>query len=103
MTRMAEVIEEGNFGAVMTEDVNTHGYYLVCWESATYTVQEDTDEWAIGELVCDGTCYLNPVGRARNWYTPGDDRVTVQVQHAVAADILLEKPSASVKLPSTCN
>jgi hypothetical protein len=42
MTRMAEVIEQGNFGVVMTEDINTHGYYLVHWASA--------DEWAIGEL-----------------------------------------------------
>jgi hypothetical protein len=103
LTRMAKVIEEGNFGAVMTEDTNnTHGYYLVCWEPETYAAQEDTDEWAIGELVCDGT-YLNPVGRARNWYIPGDGHVTVRVQHTVAADILLEKPSASVKLPSNCN
>jgi hypothetical protein len=53
----------------MTEDDNTHGYYLVCWVSETYAAKEDTDEWAIGELVCDGT-YFNPVGRARNWYTP---------------------------------
>ncbi len=33
MTRMAEAIEEGNFGAVMMEDDNSHGYYLVHWVS----------------------------------------------------------------------
>ncbi len=67
MTRMADEIEEGHYGAVMTEDKNTHGYYAS---------QEDTDEWMIGELICDGT-YLNPVGRARNWYTPGNEQVTI--------------------------
>jgi hypothetical protein len=102
MTRMAEEIEDGKYGAVMTEDDNTHGYYLVRWASETYAAQEDTDEWASGELVCDAA-YLNPVGRARNWYTPGDDRVTIRVQHVVAAALVLEEPSDAVKLPSTCN
>jgi hypothetical protein len=102
MARMAEDIEEGEYGAVMTEDNNTHGYYLVRWASETYAAQEDTDEWAIGELVVDAT-YLNPVGRARNWYTPGDDRVTIRVQHVVAAALVLEQPSDEVKLPSNCN
>jgi hypothetical protein len=102
MARMAEYIEEGEYGAVMTEDINAHGYYLVRWASETYAAQEDTDEWAIGELVVDAT-YLNPVGRARNWYTPGDDRVTIRVQHVVAAALVLEQPSDEVKLPSNCN
>ena len=43
MTRMAEAIEEGNFGAVMTEDKNTHGCYLVCWVAEPYALQEETD------------------------------------------------------------
>ena len=102
MTRMAEAIEEGNVGAVMTEDENTHGYYLVRWVSEPYTSQEETDEWTIGELVCDGS-YLNPVGRARNWYTADNDVVTIRVQHVVAACLDLQKPSDEVKLPSTCN
>ncbi len=49
MTRMAEDIEEGEYGAVMTEDNQTHGCYLVRWASETYATQEDTDEWAIGD------------------------------------------------------
>jgi hypothetical protein len=102
MTRMAEAIEEGNSGAVITEDDDTHGYYLICWTSKPYAAQEDTDDWAIGELVCDGT-YLNPVGGARNWYTPDNKRVTIRVQHVVAAYLELVKPSKTVKLPSSCN
>jgi hypothetical protein len=102
MTRMAETIKEKNYGAVMTEDDNTNGYYLVRWASEPYASQEVTDEWAIGELVCDGT-YLNPVGRARNWYTQGEDSVTLRVQHVVAANLQLEKPSDQVRLPSACN
>jgi hypothetical protein len=99
---MAEEIEDGKYGAVMTQDNITHGYYLVRWASETYAAQEDTDEWASGELVCDAA-YLNPVGRARNWYTPGDDRETIRVQHVVAANLELVEPSDAVKLPSTCN
>jgi hypothetical protein len=60
------------------------------------------DEWTIGELVCDGT-YLNPVGSARNWYTQGEESVTIQVQHFVAANLELLKPSDQVRLPSACN
>jgi hypothetical protein len=99
---MAETIKEQNYGAVMTEDDNTNGYYLVRWASEPYASQEVTDEWAIGELVCDGT-YLNPVGRARNWYTQGEDSVTLRVQHVVAANLQLEKPSDQVRLRSACN
>jgi hypothetical protein len=102
VTQMAEAIQEGSYGAVMTEDEDTHGYYIVRWASVPFASQEDTDEWMIGELICDAT-YHNPVGRARNWYTAGDDCVTIRVQHVVAADLELQKPSNQIKLPSTCN
>jgi hypothetical protein len=92
MTKMAETIKEGNYGAVITEDNNTHGYYVVHWASELFASQEDTDKSTVGELVCDGTC-LNPVGRARNWYTQGEESVTIQVQHVVAANLELLKPS----------
>jgi hypothetical protein len=97
---MAEEIEDGKYSAVMMEDNNKHRYYLVRW--ASDVAQEDTDEWAIGEIVCEAT-YLNPVGREWIWYTPGDDCVTVRVQHVVAVDLVLQKLSAVVKLLSTCN
>jgi hypothetical protein len=67
---MAEAIESSGYGAVMTEDKAIHGYYLVQWTSMPYTLQEETDEFKVGEHICDAT-YLNPVGQARNWYMPG--------------------------------
>ena len=54
-TRMAEEIESEGYGAVMTEDEATHGYYLVQWRSEPYALQEKTDEFREGELVCDAT------------------------------------------------
>jgi hypothetical protein len=95
MTKMAETIKERNYGIVMSEDNNTHRYYVVHWASEPYASQEDMDEWTIGELVCDGT-YLNPVGSARNWYTQGEESVTIQVQHFAAANLELLKPSDQV-------
>jgi hypothetical protein len=102
--RMAEQIECNNYGAVMTEDEATHGYYLVEWTSEPYALQEETDEFREGELVCDAT-YLDPVGRARNWYTPGTSTgvTLIRIQHVVAGDVKLLSPSPTVKLPRTCN
>ena len=100
---MAEEIEEGQYGAVITEDKDTHGYYLVAWVSGAYALQEETDEYQEGELVADAT-YFNPVGAARNWYTPSTVTTLVRVQHVVAADVdLLKETESTVKLPSTCN
>ena len=102
-TRMAEEIEEGQYGAVITEDEDTHGYYLVAWASGAYTLQEETDEYQEGELVAEAT-YFNPVGAARNWYTPSTLTTLVRVQHVVAADVnLLSERESTVKLPSSCN
>ena len=80
ITRMVETIKQKDYGAVMTEDNNINGYYLVRWASKPYTSQEDMDEWAVGELVVHAT-YLNPVGRSRNWYTQGKDIMILRVQH----------------------
>jgi hypothetical protein len=103
-TRMAEQIEWSNYGAVMTEDEATHGYYLVEWTSEPHALQEETDEFWEGELVCDAT-YLDPVGRARNWYTPGTSTcvMLIRIQHVVSGDVELLTPSPTVKLPRTCN
>ena len=69
---MAESVECDRYGAVMTEDKATQGYYsIVWWHSMPYTLQEELDEFQEGKLVCDAT-YLDPVGQARNWYTSGN-------------------------------
>ena len=63
------------------------------------------DEFQEGELVCDAT-YCNPVGRARNWYTPGTTAVEnalIRIQTVVVGSLALLEPSATVKLPRTCN
>ena len=47
--------------------------------------------------------YLNPVGRARLWYTASHDNVLVQLNHVVDGDLKLEVESGTCKLPRTCN
>ena len=100
-TRMAEAIFENGFGAIMTEDKQAHGYYLVEWCGLPYTLQEDSDEIQAGDLVCEAT-YLNQVERAPYWYTPSDMTTVVRLQHVVGADLEMNQPSASIKLPSNC-
>jgi hypothetical protein len=75
--RYAKEIQKGNFGAFMTSDSATDGYYLVQRSSAPYTLQSDSflDKYKPplllrqGELVFDAK-YCNKVPRAKNWYTP---------------------------------
>ena len=89
----------------MTEDEATHGYYIVQWTLVPYTLQEEIDEFQEGELVCDAT-YCNPVGRARNWYTPGttpEENALIRIQTVVVGSLDLLEPSEMVKLPQTCN
>ena len=63
------------------------------------------DEFQEGELVCHAT-YCNPVGRARNWYTPGttaEENALIRIQTVVVGSLDLLEPSEMVKLPRTCN
>ena len=77
-SNMAESISIGGFGAVMTEDESTNGYHVVKWTNIPFTYQEDLDRIPAGELVslCQAK-YLNPVGRARLWYTESTDTFLV--------------------------
>ena len=62
--KVANDIEEGYIGAVVTSDEDADGgYYLIKWTGTPYTDQES------GELVCPGD-YLMPVGRAPKWVHP---------------------------------
>jgi hypothetical protein len=100
---MAETISLGGFGAVMTEDESTNGYYVVKWTATPYTYQEDSEGIAAaGDLVCHAV-YLNPVGRARLWYTESDVVVIVRLQHAVVGNLELQTESKNCRLPRTCN
>jgi len=106
--QMAELIEDGKYGAFSTLDEDADGYYVVVWTSEPYTLQEDIDSdehgWKIkaGELVCDAE-FHNKVPGASLWYTPtqGEERkVVVRVQQVVAADLKVEGISATNKLPA---
>ena len=85
-SNLAESISVGGFGAVMTEDESTNGYYVVKWTDTPFTYQEDSDDIPAGNLVCRAE-YLNPVGRARLWYTRSHDNVLVRLNHAVDGDL----------------
>jgi hypothetical protein len=102
-SKIAESISEGGFGAVMTEDESTHGYYVVNWTSNPYTLQVDQDDgYSAGDLVCEAN-YLNPVGRARLWYTESEEVALVRLQHTVDGNLHLIGESNSCRLPRTCN
>jgi hypothetical protein len=68
LSNMAKSISLGGFGAVMTEDESTNGYYIVKGTATPYIHQEDSEGILAGDLVCYAV-YLNLVGRAQLWYT----------------------------------
>ena len=65
-TCMSEDVIIGGYGAFMTNDKTSRGYYIVQWMSVPYTLQDDLalEEYTptiivkAGELVCNGE-YLN--------------------------------------------
>lgn len=101
---MALGIQVGNYGALMTEDDNSHGYYLFQFLSSSYTLQEDRNDIQSGELMAD-VQYFQSVGRARHWYILGTYRDTAHVQHMVSvnAQLLKEDRSQKIILPRSCN
>jgi hypothetical protein len=108
---MSERMEAGKYGAFVTDDPKSDGYYLVEWMTPPYTLQDDErlEEYdppiiiPKGELVCDAK-YWSKVPGARQWYVPEEDSMTVvRVKQVIAPDIELLAISANVKLPNTCN
>ena len=95
--KVANDIEEGYIGAVVTTDDDAGGgYYLIKWSETPYTDQES------GKLVCPGD-YLMPVGRAPKWYTPGEDPDVVLVRHLVLGKVKMEEFSESNLIPRSAN
>jgi hypothetical protein len=102
----------GGYGAVMTDDPKSDGYYVLQWESEPRILEEGIDVDGVfiakGELVLDGI-YLNKVPRAKQWYTkaPSDDeeslRTLVQMKHVVLANLNLTGESQNQKLPRNCD
>jgi hypothetical protein len=75
-SNMAKSISIGGFGAVMTDNESTNGYYIVKQTNTPFTYQEDSDGIPAGNLVCQAE-YLNLVGRAWLWYTESTKNVLV--------------------------
>ena len=94
---IAQEIDSGNTGAVVTSDPDAvDGYYLVKWSGNSYKDQDT------GELVCDGY-FLNPVGRAQKWYTPSALPSRSVVKHVMLANLLMEGITDSNQPPNTSN
>ena len=95
--KVADDIEEGYIGDVVTSDVDADGgYYLIKWTESPYTDQES------GELMCPGK-YLMSVGRAPKWYAPGEDQDVVLVKHIVLGKVKIEEFSETNPIPRSAN
>ena len=86
----------------MTDDNRTHGYYIVKWDRPPYELQEDTEIFQAGDVVCNAT-YLDTIQQPHHWYTQTTINTVVRVQNFLLANIELQKPSSPIKLPKTCN
>ena len=82
-TNLAQTIEIGNFGAIISEDPGAKdGFWIVRWTSEPYADQET------GELMCDCDYYNYCTGAPR-WFSLSDDDDSVFVTHIVKADLKL--------------
>mgnify|MGYP006899817042 FL=1 len=82
------------------------------WTGEPYTLQQE-ETWneftppmvaKAGELVCEAR-YLQPLKRAKNWYTHAgpEENTKVMLKHVVAADLLMLKEADDNMLPPGCN
>jgi hypothetical protein len=111
-TAVAERIDVGLFGAFLTNDPDSAGYYVVQWTSEPYTLQDaiDVDEYdpplhlEAGKLICQAH-YLHMVPRMRQWYTvPTTDLpTTLRLQQVIDPSLEMLAISPSNKLPSNCD
>ena len=100
---MSDIIRD-SVGAVQIQqdDDNESAYELVEFKDSPFTLQENVGGFKSGQLVCK-VVYMYPVPRAQNWCTSGTEEEHVMVQHVVATQLELERPSKKVKLPRSCN
>ena len=79
------------------------GYYIVVWTSEPYTLQDETDEYVAGTLVCRGV-YHNWVRGASRWYTAptGEPEESVfRVRTVVDPSVDMEGLSDAARLPNS--
>jgi hypothetical protein len=110
--RLQNDIEIGGYGAVMTDDPDADGYYVLEWDSKAYQLEQDLEQdqmvFAKGDWVVEGI-YLNRVPRAKQWYTkaPEDEvdglKTIVRLQHVVAVDLTVDGESENQELPRNCD
>ena len=107
---MAVLICEGNYGAISTNDVKTHGYYVVRFLCNPYTLQQDitVDGQVLqqGEQVVDA-CYLSSMQNNTHWYWEPERQpqlVKVCVRTIVHPMLDVVKPNNVTDLPrSLCS
>ena len=99
VARISLQITEGDVAAVSTSDEATVGYYLIIWIGEPYTLQEGDDDderrGIDGQLIAPGTLvakarWLNPVGAAPFWYTPGEHEKPALVEVSTVLQTGLE-------------
>ena len=91
-------------------DADDSKYYLVEWTDQPRLIEEDgvilVDGLMMqvfeGDWVCDGK-WLNPVHRAKFWYTVGDVLVTVRLQSVLSTNLFMRGISDDNRLPRMGN
>ena len=82
-TNLAQTIEVGNIGAVITEDERArYGFWIVKWTSEPYTDQET------GELRCD-FLYFEDCKGAPKWFHPTETEDSELVRLVVGTNLEL--------------
>ena len=71
------------------KDNKTHEYCIAKWDRPPQKLQEDTDIFQAGDVVCNAT-YLNKIQQEHNWYNQITIKTVVRVHHVITANIDLE-------------
>ena len=107
MARNAVIGGKGAYGA---DAEDTKKYHLVEWTADPQVIKEDgvimvanqPMQVFAGNWVCDGK-WLNPVHRAKFWYTVGDVEVMVWMQNVLNPNLSMSDLSADNPLPRLSN
>jgi hypothetical protein len=101
ISRSVRSNEIGAYGV----DADDSNYYLVKWPAQPWAIEEDgiivvgdqPMQVFEGDWVCNGK-WLNPVHRAKFWYTVGNIVVMVWMQSVISTNMLMSGVSANNRL-----
>jgi hypothetical protein len=107
--QMSRQIKIGQTGTIATEDMETQGYYLVCWETEAYSFSPTDKELASDNpqieecaLVVRGE-YHYLIKGAPFWYCPprpdDDESVLMRVETVLSADVELHPLEEGIHEP----